>query len=69
MHGSGFARATVREVEPSLEDVFVALTERAAAADGEPNDGEPNDGEPKGAVGGASSLPVAVGPSGSERVT
>jgi hypothetical protein len=40
------------------------LTERAAASDG-----EPKDREPQGAVGGAASLPVAVGPAGSERVT
>jgi ABC-type multidrug transport system ATPase subunit len=35
MREAGFDRATVREVEPSLEDVFVALTERAAAGDDE----------------------------------
>src|SRR5207244_11440223 len=32
MHGAGFPRATVRPIKPTLEDVFVVLTEQAAAA-------------------------------------
>jgi ABC-type multidrug transport system ATPase subunit len=36
LHGAGFAHASVRGIEPSLEDVFVALTEREARARGEP---------------------------------
>jgi ABC-type multidrug transport system ATPase subunit len=32
MHGAGFPAATAREIAPTLEDVFVALTEDAARA-------------------------------------
>jgi ABC-type multidrug transport system ATPase subunit len=35
LHRAGFEHATVREIEPSLEDVFVALTQREASASAE----------------------------------
>jgi ABC-type multidrug transport system ATPase subunit len=35
LNRAGFVRASVREIEPSLEDVFVALTDEAVAAQGE----------------------------------
>jgi ABC-type multidrug transport system ATPase subunit len=35
MHGAGFTRAQLREIGPSLEDVFVTLTQQEARARGE----------------------------------
>ena len=35
MRQGGFPAATIREIHPSLEDVFVKLTEDAARARGE----------------------------------